>query len=105
MTVAGGLAAGESAVRQARASKELKESGRVDETTNTRYVEGKAFFLQDNVWTDGAFDAAKMKQVETVKFGSNQYFALLKDAKVAKWLSLGERILLVLPDKVVRIEP
>jgi Ca-activated chloride channel family protein len=106
MVVAGGgLAAGEAAVRGARASKELKESGRVDESANTRYIEGKAFFLQDNVWTDGAYDAAKMKQIETIKFGSNQYFALLKDAKVARWLSIGERILLVLPDKVVRIEP
>ncbi|MBV9470904.1 MAG: hypothetical protein JOZ57_16835, partial [Abitibacteriaceae bacterium] len=54
---------------------------------------------------DTSFDAAKSPKVVTIKFATPEYFALLKDAKVAKWLSLGERVLIVLKDKTVRVEP
>jgi Ca-activated chloride channel family protein len=98
--------AGEGAVRAARASKDLKESGRLrDDRANVRYVEGKAFFLRNEVWTDGEYDETKSPKAETIKFGSNEYFALLKDAKTAKWLSVGDRVILVLPNRIVRIEP
>lgn len=99
-------AAGQTAVIAARASKDMKESERIDgDAQSTRYIEGKAFFRRGEVWTDGAYDAAKSPKPQVVKFGSAAYFALVKDAKIAKWLSLGESVLIVLPDRVVQIEP
>ncbi|MDF2439808.1 MAG: Ca-activated chloride channel, partial [Abditibacteriota bacterium] len=98
--------AGQTAVIAARASKGLKESDRVDgDAQSTRYIEGKAFFLRGEVWTDGAYDVQKSPKPQTIKFGSSEYFGLIKEAKVAKWLSIGERVLIVLPNRVVQIEP
>jgi hypothetical protein len=38
----------------------------------------------------------------TIKAFSPEYIGLLKDAKVAKWLSVGERIIIVLHDKTIK---
>jgi len=106
----GGAAApssGANAVRAAKAGREMRETERVKDDANARYIEGKAFFLRDGVWTDTAFDAAKSPKPETIKFGSTPYFALLKekDARIAKWLSIGERAILVIGNRVIKIEP
>jgi Ca-activated chloride channel family protein len=96
---AGGVAA-------AKANKEMREAEKLkDEDTNVRYIDGKSFFLRNGVWTDGAYDEAKSPKVTAVKFASAEYFALLKDKQIAKWLSVGERVLIVLKDKTVQIEP
>lgn len=96
---------GQRAVAASRATNELRETQRADKDENARYVEGKAFFLRDGVWTDTLFDAKKSPKIETVKFASPEYFELAKDPKIAKWLSLGDRVLLVLEGKTIKIEP
>lgn len=98
-------ASGAEAVRAAKESKALKDDAKVAEAQNTRYVEGKSFFLRGDVWVDGTYDAQKSPRPVTIKFASPDYFALAKDKTVAKWLSVGDKILLVLPQKVVQIEP
>lgn len=98
-------ASGPGAVAASKQTNELRETQKLKEQADVRYVEGKAFFLKDGVWTDSAFDAAKSPKSVTIKFASPQYFALLKDARVAKWLSVGERVVLVLKDRTVKIEP
>ena len=70
-----------------------------------RYVEGKAFFLRGDVWVDGTYDEKKSPKPVTIKFASPEYFALAKDKNVAKWLSVGDKVIIVLPNKVVQIEP
>ncbi len=96
---------GHGAVAASKQTNEMRETQKLKEQADVRYVEGKAFFLKDGVWTDSAFDAAKSPKPVTIKFASPEYFALLKDAKVAKWLSVGERVVLVLKDRTVKIEP
>jgi len=97
---AGGVAA-------AKASKKMREAERADDNDNdnVRYIDGKSFFLRNGVWTDGAYDPAKSPKLTKVKFASPEYFALLKDKQIAKWLSVGEKVLVVLKDKTVQVEP
>jgi Ca-activated chloride channel family protein len=96
---------GQAAVAASKATAEMREAGKVKEDANVRYVEEKAFFLKDGVWTDGTYDAQKSPKLVTVKFASPEYFALLKNPKVAKWLSVGERVIVVLKDRTVKVEP
>jgi Ca-activated chloride channel family protein len=107
----GGMVAdsGASAVYASKARREMKEAQTVQsalpQSQNVRNIEGKTFVLKDGVWTDATFDAAKNTKIETVKFASPEYFALLKDARVAKWLSVGERVLVVLDGRAIKVEP
>jgi hypothetical protein len=96
---------GARAVAAAKAGRAMRDTERVKDEANSRYIDGKAFFLRDGVWTDSAFDAAKSAPPQKIKFGSTEYFALLKTAHVAKWLSIGERVILVVGTRVVQIEP
>ncbi|HVF10453.1 MAG TPA: hypothetical protein VNA16_06610 [Abditibacteriaceae bacterium] len=104
-SISNGPAAGEKAVTSARESRALRDTEKDEQTANVRYVEGKAFFLRNGVWADGAYDPAKSPKLVRIKFASAQYFALAKDITIAKWLSIGERVILVLKDKTVQIEP
>lgn len=94
---------GREAVLSSQERQKLKEGDRVKDEEGVRYVEGKAFFLRNGEWVDGAYDAAKSPKVVEVKFASPEYLALLKDPKVAKWMSIGDKVLIVLKDRTVRI--
>jgi Ca-activated chloride channel family protein len=96
---------GAGAVAASKATSAMREARQVKDEANVRYIEGKAFFLKDGVWTDGAYDAAKSPKLVTIKAFSPEYLNLLKDAKVAKWLSVGERVIIVLNDKTIKVEP
>jgi Ca-activated chloride channel family protein len=107
--VAGGLpmlaTSGESAVAASKANRALKDDAKVHEDAKTRYVEGKSFFLRGDTWVDGSYDEVKSPKLMTIKFASPEYFALAKDKAMAKWLSVGERVIVVLNGKTVKIEP
>lgn len=83
----------------------MKEDAKAKDSENVRYIEGKSFFLKDGVWVDGSFDEKKSPRMVTVKFASPEYLELLKDKSVAKWLSVGDRAIVVLKDKTVKVEP
>ena len=70
----------------------------------TKVLGGHTFVLRGEVWTDGAFDAAKFPNPQVVKFGSDAYFGLLADAQVAQWLSAGEQVVFVRNGVAVRVE-
>jgi Ca-activated chloride channel family protein len=69
-----------------------------------RRVEGRTFYLIDGVWTDSEFKVdAKLPETLLV-FGSDEYFALLKqNPKLASYFSLGERVVVVLDGRVYRV--
>jgi hypothetical protein len=84
----------------------------VEQVSEVRYVEGKAFTQRgwvegaDGVaipfWVDTAWD--EEVEPERVLFASEEYFDLLQDERVARWLSLSSEMLVVLDDgTVVRI--
>jgi hypothetical protein len=68
-------------------------------------IGGKTFELKNGVWTDADYDPQKSPNIETIKFASPEYFALARNSRLAKWLSVGERVLLVLEKRTIRVEP
>lgn len=62
-----------------------------------RVVNGRAFYRNEGVWTDSTAQSRKHLKRFELAFGSDAYFALLKDhAQAAPWLSLGDKVDLVL---------
>ena len=100
-----GYGGGSKAIAASKATNELRDTTKLQKDAGLRYLDGKAFALRDGVWTDTTYDAAKSPKIEEIKFGSDAYFKLLNDAKVAKWLSLGEKVLFVLDGRTVKIVP
>ncbi len=104
-----GAASGEQAVRASRATKQYRAAetlpATVPQSANLRSIAGKTFELKDGVWTDTAYNPQKSPKIEAVKFASSEYFDLARDKRVAQWLSLGERVIVVLDGRTVRIEP
>jgi Ca-activated chloride channel family protein len=100
---------GANAVMASKARRDMRDAQTIEstlpQTQNIKTLEGKTVVLKNGVWTDAEYDAAKSPKVETIKFASQEYFALLKDARMAKWLSVGEQVLIVLNGRVVKIEP
>jgi Ca-activated chloride channel family protein len=84
--------------------KDARERVLVDNSAVNQFVANKNFFNQNNVWVDSEFSAdAKLKEV-TVKFGSEEYFKLAaSDGDLAKFLSLGEEVVVVWKGRVYRV--
>jgi Ca-activated chloride channel family protein len=63
----------------------------------SRVVNGRAFYLNEGVWTDSTAQLAKdLKRVE-ITFGSDDYFALLKaHPELSPCLALGDKVDVVL---------
>jgi Ca-activated chloride channel homolog len=98
---------GKVAVEQSKRAREqqetsiLVEEGRRDAVQR---VEGKTFYLIDGVWTDSEFKAETKLPETVLTFGSDDYFALLKQQpKLASFFSLGERVVVVFDGRVYRV--
>jgi len=97
---------GRAAVAESKAIGRIRQAEQVQQqNANLRTIDGKTFRLQDSVWTDTSYDAAKSPHPQTVKFASPDYFKLAQDARTARWLSVGEEVILVLHDRVIHIVP
>ena len=94
---------GAAAVASSKARRDMREASKVESNANVRTIEGKAFYQRAGIWVDGAFDASKAKP-EIITFGSADYLKLLSDKKVAKWLSVGDRVIIVLPNRVIEVK-
>lgn len=69
-----------------------------------RKVDLKTFYLLGEVWTDGEFDPKAGFSETKVTFGSDEYFDLVSQTpELAKYLSLGEQVVIVWKGKVYRI--
>ena len=100
-----GTSSGESAVRAAKSTTRMKSSTRLEASVDVKNVAGKTFVLKNDVWMDTLFDVQKKLQTENVKFASPRYFELARNAQVAKWLSVGQRVIIVLNNRVIKVEP
>lgn len=105
MAARGGVLAesGEAGVAVAERLEDLRQ-GRSETVADVKTIAGKTFSLQNGVWTDSEFDPQKAGAPRVVKFASSEYFELLRDAKLAKWLSVGTRVVVVWKGQVLRIE-
>ena len=98
---------GAGAVQQSKRAREQKEAMRVDGADLASSVQttgGKTFYLRDGVWTDAEFKAEARLPETKVTFGSEEYFALLKQKPaLSQFFSLGERLVVVLDGRVYRV--
>jgi Ca-activated chloride channel homolog len=98
---------GEEAIQLSKMAREQQDLAYVraeKKSDVVRRVEGKTFYLIDGVWTDSEFKAESRLPEKTVVFGSEEYFALVKqNAKLGNYFSLGERVVVVLDGRVYRV--
>ncbi|HSE25820.1 MAG TPA: VIT and VWA domain-containing protein [Pyrinomonadaceae bacterium] len=65
----------------------------------------KSFYLLNGIWTDSQFTSDAKLPEKTLRFGSDEYFALLKEKpQLARYFSLGERVVVVLDGVVYRVD-
>jgi Ca-activated chloride channel family protein len=95
------------AVQQSKRAREQQEVMRVDEDKDSAAIKiagGKTFYLREGIWTDSEFKAGATLTETSVKFGSDDYFALLKQKpRLAEYFSLGERVVVVFEGRIYRV--
>jgi Ca-activated chloride channel homolog len=99
---------GAAAVQQSKAARAQQEAAlaKDDDTRRdvVRRVAGKTFYLIDGVWTDSEFKAGSGLPETTLTFGSDEYFALLKqNPKIGSYFSLGEKVVVIFEGRVYRV--
>jgi Ca-activated chloride channel family protein len=97
-------AAGVFQSKRSRAQQDMIIVEQEQPSTVMRTAGGKTFYLRDGVWTDSEFKAGGTLPETVVKFGSDEYFALLKQKpQLATYFSLGEKVIVILDGRVYRV--
>ena len=94
------------AVQESKRAKEQQraEQLKYEESSVIRRAGGKTFYLRDDVWTDAEFKADAGLPETVLTFGSDEYFAVLKQKPaLAPYFSLGERVVVVFEGRIYRI--
>ena len=85
---------------------EQQQAERVDKDSSAlvQTAGGKTFHLREGVWTDAEFKLEARLPVSDVKFGSENYFAPLKQKpRLAAFFALGEKVVVVFEGRVYRV--
>lgn len=84
--------------------KSLADDEVIQTRGSIRKVDLKTFYLLGEVWTDGEFDPKAGLAEQKITFGTDEYFDLVtQKPELAKYLSLGEQVVIVWKGKVYRI--
>ena len=100
---------GEQAIVESKIARERQESTQLESIDKKkqnliRQTGDKTFYQIDGVWTDSEFKPESSLPETTVVFGSDEYFALIKQhAKLASYFALGERVVVVFEGRVYRV--
>ncbi|HEY3040457.1 MAG TPA: VIT and VWA domain-containing protein [Pyrinomonadaceae bacterium] len=98
---------GQAAVQQSKRARAQQEMIRVEKDSLSSAIKtagGKTFYLREGVWTDSEFKAGATLPETAVKFGSDGYFALLKQKpRLAEFFSLGEQVVVVFEGRIYRV--
>jgi len=98
---------GADAIQLSKSAREQQDLSQLKDDTRTdavRRVAGKTFYLIEGVWTDSEFKAESRLPETVLVFGSDEYFALLKQQpKLGSYFSLGERVVVVFEGRVYRV--
>ena len=98
---------GADAIQMSRKSRDQQEAAKLKEEVRTNAVRragGKTFYLIDDVWTDSEFKPESKLPETVVTFGSEEYFALLRQhSKLGSYFSLAERVVVVFEGRVYRV--
>jgi Ca-activated chloride channel family protein len=87
---------GKEAVQREKAMSNFKDALLVadkKQDAGLKTVEDKTFFMRGGFWTDSAYDGHQ--QLQTITFGSKEYFDLLKTPGIGKFLSVGRQVILI----------
>ena len=99
---------GADAVMLSKESREQQQAESLkDEKASSvlKRVGEKNFYLLNGVWTDSQYTTDLKLPEKTLHFGSDEYFILLKEKpQLARYFSLGERVLVVLDGVVYRVD-
>jgi Ca-activated chloride channel homolog len=69
-----------------------------------KVVGGRAFYQNGNVWTDSSAQQKRGMKQKQVRFGSAEYFSLLKKSPAAaQWLALGNNVDVVVDDVFISV--
>jgi Ca-activated chloride channel family protein len=94
-------------VRESKRARSQQEAERFDKdslSAAVRTVGGKTFYFRDDVWTDAEFKPESKLPETTLKFGSDEYFALLsKKPRLGDFFALGEKVIVVFEGRVYRV--
>lgn len=78
----------------------------IEDNSTTKYFGGKTFVNQSGVWVDAEYSAAAKLPEKTIKFGSDEYFAMASSSpRLAGYFSIGDQIVVVFDGKVYRVVP
>jgi Ca-activated chloride channel family protein len=97
---------GEAAVRREKKLAALNKDVAIssdDQEGGVKSVEDKTFYLRDGEWVDSSYDAAKSPKPIEITFGTKEYFELLKQPGLSKYLAVGKQMLVEFSGKVYRI--
>jgi hypothetical protein len=98
---------GVDAVKESKVARQRQQSVFLEEADRTeavRRVAGKTFYLVNGVWTDSEFKAEAKLPETAVKFGSEEYFALVKQhSQLGTYFALGDQVLVVFDGRVYRV--
>ena len=76
----------------------------VANTISNQFVGTKNFYNQNGVWQDAEFKPETKLPEQKIKFGSDEFYALLKQEKdLAQFFALGEQVVVVWKGNVYRI--
>ncbi len=76
----------------------------VANSLNNQFVGTKNFYNQNGVWQDAEFKVETKLPEVNLKFGSDEFYALLnKERELAQFFALGEQVVVVWNGKVYRI--
>jgi len=95
------------AVQQSKLAREQQDTMRVEgegASSAIKNAGGKTFYLREGVWTDSELKPGAGLPETVVKFGSDEYFALLKQKpQLATFFALGERVTVILDGRIYRV--
>lgn len=98
---------GQAAVVLSKKARAQQEVARVETQTASslvRNVGGKTFYLRNEVWTDSEFKPDMVLPETVVKFGGEEYFALLKQKRqLGEFFSLGEKVIVVFEGRIYKV--
>ena len=67
-------------------------------------MDGRAFYQNGNVWTDSSAQQKSGMKQKQVRFGSAEYFALLKKSPAAApWFALGNNVDVVVDGVIISV--
>ncbi len=98
---------GLAAVTESRRARTQQEASKLDSdapSSQVRMAGGKTFYFRDGVWTDSEFKPGSTLPETIVKFGSDDYFNLLKQKpRLGDFFSLGEKVVVVFEGRIYRV--